>query len=259
MTPDHYAGAADGWAHGATIVYGPIAQQLVATSPHSLTGRVVLDEGAGTGVASRALSQAGANPIAIDLSMDMLGWNAGNRPPAAMADVCRLPLLSNAVHDVVSAFVLNHLTQPENALAEAARVTKPGGSVLACVYSTASKSEVRDAIDASAQEKGWQIPEWYLQLKATAVPLLGTAEDMARVAKQAGLVDVQVDEREVDVGVTQPEQLVDYRLGQAQFAQWLDGLGAAKTRVLRDGLVETIRPIMRPYEPVVVFLAAAVA
>jgi len=258
VSVDHYAGAARRWAEGATIVYGPIARQLLATSPHPLGGRVVLDAGAGTGVASATLESLGARPLAIDLSYDMLAWDARRRPPATVADVTRLPLAAGSVDDTVAAFVFNHLTQPRPALLEAARVTRRGGVLLACVYANASRSDVRDAVDQGASAEGWLVPAWYRRIKQSATPLLGTAQDMARVARQVGLLEVIVDERPVDVGVTEAEQLVDYRLGQAHFAAWLEALGPDRAEQVRDRLVEAIRPIMRPYRPIVVFLCALV-
>jgi SAM-dependent methyltransferase len=256
VTADHYAGAARQWALGATIVYGPLARQLVATSPHPLGGRLVLDLGAGTGVASTALVDAGARPVAIDLSPHMLSWNAKKRPPAAQADVCLLPLRARAVDDTIAAFVFNHLVDPVVGIREASRVTRPGGALMACVYANASRSDARDAIDDAARLEGWQVPEWYTDMKQRATPLLGTAADMERAAKQAGLLDVVVDERPADVGVTEPEQLVDYRLGQAHFSAWVAGLDAGRLDAVRRRLVEKIRPQMRPYRPVVVFLSA---
>lgn len=67
-----------------------------------------------------------------------------------------------------------------------------------------------------------------------------------------------VDEISVDVGVTQPEELVDYRLGQAHFAAWLAGLGPVGTADVRARAIEAIRPVMRPSRPIVVFLTALV-
>ncbi len=258
MTVDFYAGAARRWADGATIVYGPIAHRLLDTSPHRLTGRTVLDAGSGTGVVSSALIELGARPVAADLSHDMLAWGARRRPPAVVADVARLPLRDDAVDDAVAAFVYNHLTEPGAALTEAARVTRAGGAVLACVYASSSRSEVRDALDDAARAVGWRAPYWYTHLKQTATPVLGDADKMAHAARQAGLVDVTADEESVDVGVEEPEQLVDYRLGQAHFASWLDALEPGKADEIRDRLVETIRPIMAPYRPTVVFLVARV-
>lgn len=258
MSNDFYAGAAQRWAEGASLVYGPIAAELIATAPHPFAGRTVLDAGAGTGIASTILHDAGARPIAADLSFDMLAWRAAARPPAAVADVRALPFRNDAFDDVVAAFVLNHLVDPAAGMAELKRVTRPGGAVLACVYAVANRSEARDAIDEAAQREGWEIPRWYRDIKAAAVPMLGTADDMDRVARQVGLADVDVAERPVDVGITEPEQLVDYRLGQAHYSPWLSTLDPRRTEDIRAHLVEVIRPLMRPYLPIVVFLAARI-
>lgn len=256
MTADRYTGAARRWAHGATLVYGPIAAELVAMSPHPLAGHTVLDVGAGTGAATAALVAAGAHPIAMDLSFDMLAWNARARPPCVAADIRALPVSASSVDDAVAAFVLNHLTAPAAGLAELVRVTRSGGAVLAAVFSNASRSQARDRVDAVAQDAGWQVPDWYLELKTTALPVLGTATAMSAAAHAAGLAGVAVEERPVDVGVTEPEQLVSYRLGQALFASWLDRIGPRRAADIASHAAETIRPIMQPYRPIVVFLAA---
>jgi len=79
----------------------------------------------------------------------------------------------------------------------------------------------------------------------------------------AGWFDHQLDiravplrNRPVDVGVIEPEQLVDYRLGQANYSAWLDQLDPRQSEEIRGRLVEAIRPIMQPYRPIVVFLSA---
>jgi SAM-dependent methyltransferase len=258
VSVDHYAGASRRWALGASLVYGPIAAELIAMSPHALAGRRVLDAGAGTGAATAALAAAGAHPIATDLSFDMLAWNATSRPAAAVADICALPLSDDCVDDVVAAFVLNHLDDPGLGLGELVRVTRSGGAVLAAVFSTSSRSAVRDQIDDVAAAAGWRAPGWYLDLKAIAVPLLGTAAAMTAAARIAGLIDPVVVERSVDVGITRAEQLVDYRFGQAQFAVWLDQMNPREVEGIRERAIDIIRPIMQPYQPIVVFLAATV-
>lgn len=238
------------------LVYRPIAAQLVALSPHALAGRTVLDAGAGTGAASAALAAAGALPVAMDFSWVMLAWEAPTRPPCAVADIRALPVAVAAVDDTVAAFVLNHLLDPADGFAELVRVTRPGGAVLASVFSNASQSDARDRIDELAIESGWQVPDWYAEMKAKAIPLLGSASDMEAAARDGGLVDVAVDERPVDVGVTEPEQLVTYRFGQAQFSAWLDQIGPERADGFRRRAAEAIRPIMEPYRPIVVFLTA---
>jgi ubiquinone/menaquinone biosynthesis C-methylase UbiE len=256
---DHYTGAARRWALGASLVYGPIAAEMIAMSPHPLAGRRVLDAGAGTGAATAALAVAGACPIATDLSFDMLAWNATSRPPCAVADICALPFADDAVDDVVAAFVLNHLVDPGLGIGEMVRVTRQGGAVLAAVFSIASRSAARDQIDEVAAAAGWRAPGWYVDMKATAVPLLGTAASMTSAAGIAGLVDAVVVERPVDVGITRAEQLVDYRFGQAQFAVWLEQIGPKEVEKIRAQAINTVQPIMQPYQPIVVFLAAAVS
>jgi SAM-dependent methyltransferase len=259
VVTDHYARSGERWARGAELVYRPIAAELIAMSPHPLTGRVVLDAGAGTGAASMALRARGARPVAVDLSFGMLRWNAAARPPSAVADICALPLADGCVDDAVAAFVLNHLTAPSAGFSELVRVTRRGGAVLAAVFSNASADEVRDRIDAVAGEAGWRPPGWYTELKTTATPLLGSAGAMAAAARAAGLTHVTVAERPVDVGVTEPEQLVAYRLGQAHIADWLDRIGPSRAQALARTAADAIRPVMRPYRPVIVFLAATVS
>jgi hypothetical protein len=130
--------------------------------------------------------------------------------------------------------------------------------VLATVFSTTKHDPARDQIDAIAQDAGWQIPAWYTELKTTTVPILGSAAAMAAAAREASLTRVSTQQRPVDVGVTQPEQLVRYRFGQAPFASWLESIGPVRAERLARQAAQAIRPIMRPYRPMVVFLAAQV-
>src|SRR3974377_1735580 len=125
MTVDRYAGAARRWAPGAALVYGPIAQQIVAMSPHPLAGRVVLDSGADTGVVSLALADLGPRTVAIDLSHERMSGERGGSPPAAVADIRALPFVTDAVDDSVAAFVLNHLVDPAAGFAQLIRVPRP--------------------------------------------------------------------------------------------------------------------------------------
>jgi len=255
---DHYARSGERWARGAELVYRPIAAELVASSPHPLTGRVVLDAGAGTGAASAALRRRGAKTLATDLSAGMLAWHAAARPPCAVADIRALPLRTGSVDDAVAAFVLNHLTDPGTGLAELARVTRPGGAILAAVFGTESHSEARDRIDAAALAAGWQVPQWYREMKAVAVPLLGSAEAMAAAARQAGLADVLAEERQVEVGVTEAWQLVRYRLSHPVFAVWLDAIGPHCAQLFAAEAEAAVGGAMEPFRPTVVFLRALV-
>ena len=255
---DHYARSGERWALGAELVYGPIAAELVGTSPHPLAGRIVLDAGAGTGAASAALRRRRARPLAVDMSAGMLAWHATSRPPCAVADIRALPLGTGSVDDAVAAFVLNHLTDPDAGLAELVRVTRPGGAVLAAVFGNDSHSDARDRIDAAALAAGWQVPDWYRQMKTAATPILGTAAAMAAAARAAGFTAVRAEERQVDVGVTQAGQVVRYRLSSPIFADWLDMIGPQRAQAFVKRSEEAVGSEMAPFRPAVVFLRAIV-
>ena len=252
-----YDRAADGWARGASLVYGPLADALVATSPVDLAGRLVLDAGAGTGVASAALRAAGARPLAVDLSHGMLAWRRAARPPAVVGDVLALPVAGGATGGAVAAFVLNHLEEPVAALAELGRVVAAGGPVLASVYSNAEQTEVKQAVDAVVAAWGWTPPGWYLALKERAAPRLGTPTAMAAAARAAGLRAARAVERSVDVGLRTPRELVAYRLGQAHVAGFLAGLAPAERRRLRAAAVAALTAAgLDSLRPEVIFLTA---
>lgn len=258
VNADHYADAAQGWARGASLVYGPLATELVARAPHPLRGRRVLDAGAGTGLGCAALSAAGARPVAVDLSLNMLRWQRVTRPPAAVGELTRLPLRTGAVDDVFAAFVLNHLAEPVDGLAELVRVTAPGGAVLASVYSAASDNSTRDLVDEVAAAHGFVAPDWYVALRTNANAQLGSADAVTAAAHRAGLLDVVVHQQVVDVGIHTAEDLVDYRFGQAQFTGWLAGLSADRRAQVRAAVIERIDPVMAAFMPTVLFLAARV-
>ena len=255
----HYDLAVEGWASGAELVYAPLARELVATSPHPLDGRRILDVGAGTGVGSTALAASGARPIAVDLSWPMLAWRSAERPPSMVASVSALPLRDGAVDDAFASFVLNHVGEPVEVLRELARTVRAGGAVLVSTFSTASSSRARDRADEVAVAEGWRVPEWYKTMKASVIPLLGSRAAMEAAAAAAGLDQIVVDERPIDVGVERAEDLVRYRFGQAQFAEFVASLGPDGAAALHAAAAEAVEPIMEPYRPTVVFLAALVS
>ena len=79
-----YDAAAGDWAGGPGSMYAPLARSLVAAAPVPLAGRLVLDLGAGTGVASQAALAAGARRVVgADLSEGMLRRGRGGTPVLA--------------------------------------------------------------------------------------------------------------------------------------------------------------------------------
>ena len=256
MIDDPYRGAAAGWASGAVLVYAPLARELVATCADPLQGRVVLDAGAGTGVVSEVLSGMGASPVAVDLSVDMLSFDRPRRPPAVAASILELPFAGAFFDAAVAAFVLNHVADPVTGLRELRRVARPHSPVLVSVFSSSSRHAGRDRIDDVAVAHGFVAPAWYAEMKETMVPLLGSAERMRAAAEAAGLGEIEVEDRAVDVGVERATDLVAYRLGQAGYTAFIAGLDRGRRQALFEEAVAVAGDPMEPYRPRVVFLRA---
>ncbi len=96
----------------------------------------LVDVAGGTGTVTRALQDRGFTTYALDLSPGMLRLAAQRVPGrVAVASADRLPLRDGSV-DVVTAVWLLHLLPVPTAdavLAEAARVLRPGGTLVATV------------------------------------------------------------------------------------------------------------------------------
>jgi SAM-dependent methyltransferase len=89
----------------------------------------VLDVGAGTGIATRALAGRGANVVAVDPgpeSLAVLRSRSTSRVRAVVGDGNALPVPSGRF-DLVSYAQAFHWTEPGRSVPEAFRVLKPGG------------------------------------------------------------------------------------------------------------------------------------
>ena len=249
-----YAGAGPGWAADASLVYRPLARHLVARSPIPLVGKLVLDAGAGTGAAGSVLADLGATVVESDFEPTMLEHGRAHRPPAAAADVGALPFRAGVFDAVIAAFVLNHVADASAALAELARVTRPGGAVLASTFA-ASRSPAKEAFDTVAERHGWRSPAWHALVSARAAAF-STIEQAQRAASAAGLADAEVLERAIDVGVDDAESVVRYRLGMPQYTAWLAGLDAAARRSVVADATSAIEALGEPFHPLVIELVA---
>jgi SAM-dependent methyltransferase len=235
-----YSATGDAWERGPARVYDRLAEVLVAHSPVGFEAGRVLDVGAGTGAVSRASSAAGAAVVvAVDVSLGMLRHNAAARPAAVVGDALALPFASSTFDAAVAAFSLNHLTSPAHGLREMARVTRPGGAVLAAVYAVDDTHPVKEAVHAALTTRGWLPEPWYASLRVDAIPLLATPERCAAATRAAGL-DATVEA----IGVPLPEldatDLVAWRLGLAQYAPFVAALSPGERQAIVDDALDRL-------------------
>jgi len=110
-------------------------------------GNRVLDLAAGTGTSSLSFTAAGADCVACDFSLGMLRAGRarsaradGGREPGRLSfvagDALRLPFRDASFDAVTISFGLRNVADPGQALAEMRRVTRPGGRLVVCEFST---------------------------------------------------------------------------------------------------------------------------
>jgi demethylmenaquinone methyltransferase/2-methoxy-6-polyprenyl-1,4-benzoquinol methylase len=106
-------------------------------------GQTVLDVAAGTAVSTVELAAGGVTAIACDFSLGMLRAGASRPVPKVAGDAMALPLADESVDGVVISFGLRNVADPDAALREFARVTRPGGTLVVCEFSSPTWSPFR--------------------------------------------------------------------------------------------------------------------
>lgn len=95
-----------------------------------LAGATVVEVGAGTGKATRALLHRGAHVLPLDVGAEMLAQLRSRSPgvPAVVADGTALPIRTGMV-DLVAAAQAFHWLPLDRSLSEAIRVLRPAGAL----------------------------------------------------------------------------------------------------------------------------------
>lgn len=99
-------------------------------------GDRVLDLAAGTAVSTVELAASGAWCVAADFSVGMLSAGAGRPVPKVAGDATRLPFADGVFDAVTISFGLRNVVDHVAGLREMARVTRPGGRLVVCEFST---------------------------------------------------------------------------------------------------------------------------
>lgn len=101
-------------------------------------GERVLDLAAGTGTSSLPFAKLGASVVPCDFSLGMLKVGKGRLPELnfTAGDGMKLPFADNSFDAVTISFGLRNIADPSVGLKELYRVTKPGGRLVVCEFST---------------------------------------------------------------------------------------------------------------------------
>src|SRR6195952_3293756 len=108
-------------------------------------GERVLDLAAGTGTSSQPFADRGATVVPCDFSVGMLRVGKEHRAhlPFTAGDGTRLPFADATFDAVTISFGLRNIVDPDAGLAEMRRVTRPGGRLVVCEFSSPTWSPFR--------------------------------------------------------------------------------------------------------------------
>jgi demethylmenaquinone methyltransferase / 2-methoxy-6-polyprenyl-1,4-benzoquinol methylase len=162
-------------------------------------GDRVLDIAAGTGTSSEPFADSGVDVVPADFSLGMLAVGHRRRSDLGFtaADAMRLPFADASFDVVTMSFGLRNVSDPDVALREFLRVTRPGGRLVVCEFSHPTNSALRTVYSRylmrslpSIARRVSSDPESYVYLAETIQAWPDQRELAARIAA-AGWEGVQ--------------------------------------------------------------------
>ena len=120
-------------------------RRAVVRTVAAVPGETVLDIAAGTGTSSEPFADAGVDVVPADFSLGMLKVGHRRRPDMAFtaADAMSLPFADESFDAVTMSFGLRNVSDPDAAMREFLRVTKPGGRFVLCEFSQPTNKAFR--------------------------------------------------------------------------------------------------------------------
>ncbi len=204
---------------------------------HVTKGTHVLDVACGPGYAAAAAAALGASAIGIDFSSKMVEEARSQFPGIEFkeGDAEQLSFEDSSFDAVVLNFGMLHLARPEQALAEAHRVLRPGGHVAFTVWETPGKAIGFGIVLSAIQKHG--------DINAPIPPgppffRFSDPEESKHALEAAGFVNA---------AVTQVPQLWRLPSADALFDVMYNGSvrNAALLRAQKPEIVEAIRREIR--------------
>ncbi len=177
-------------------------RRAVARAIGAADGERVLDLAAGTGTSSASFVSRGASCVACDFSLGMLTEGARRRGGADVGgvrfvagDALALPFADASFDAVTISFGLRNVQDFAAALRELLRVTRPGGRLVVCEFSTPTWAPFRRAYDGylrrvpSIVSRVSSNPDSYVYL-AESIRAWPAQVDLAAALVEAGWQDV---------------------------------------------------------------------
>jgi SAM-dependent methyltransferase len=207
------------WSERAET-YGRLTARITARVAEALldaagvrSGTRVLDVGCGPGVVIAAALARGALPSGADIAPGMVAEARRRHPGVEVvtADVTDLPFPDGAFGAVVGNFVLNHLPEPERAVAEIRRTLAAGGGLALSLWDHPERARWLGLVADALRDEGVAPPPSV----ADSPPSYRFADprEMRSLLAGAGLTPVRVDTIELVVAVADADELWDGVLG----------------------------------------------
>ena len=126
---------------------GPDAREVAFQAVAEVAPRRILEVGCGEGeLSERMQRELGAEVVAVDQSERMVELTRTRGVDARVGDVQALPLGDEEFDCAVAAWMLYHVPDLDRALAELARVLRPGGRLVAVTNAPEHLLELRELI-----------------------------------------------------------------------------------------------------------------
>lgn len=154
LVREQYAGEEDLRARKAIYASaeGPDARELALRAVAEAGPATVLEVGGGEGeLAERIMNEFGVEFVVVDQSERMVELCRERGLDGRVADVQSLPFADESFDCTVAAWMLYHAADVGRAISELARVTRPGGRLVAVTNGAGHLAELREL----AGEGGW--------------------------------------------------------------------------------------------------------